>query len=165
MFLDLIEASYAMRWMGLVTLTAMAPVAWHRFQWHRRWLARGELEVEPARQDDLYSVPHDVVEAYVREFPGLDQGFYERIKNILQGKGLRWMGELEDRTWSRLLPGLRTCARVFINGSGEVTATATHPSGTPTRTTRTCITATGTADWRDLGQVSFVMAGLDPAIF
>lgn len=63
-----------------------------------------------------YAEPHELVQVNATSFPEADLEYYDRARRELELEGLRWLGDLEDLSLSRLSPETRTFMRVFADG-------------------------------------------------
>lgn len=76
--------------------------------------------------DGMYAGPHEYRAVDLRDFPYLDAHFYELGSEMLEARGFRVLGEVEDLTASEVIPKLRTCQRILVSHDGQLCATLTH---------------------------------------
>lgn len=83
------------------------------------------------RLDAVYGEPHELVQVSPAAFPEADLEFYDRARTLLEGRGYRWLADVEDLTLSRIYPQNRTFVRVFVDAGGMIRASAyhVHPRG------------------------------------
>ena len=79
-----------------------------------------------ARLDAVYGEPHELVRVTPAAFPEADLEFYDRVRGELEGKGYRWLADIEDLTMSRIYPQNRTFLRLFVDAGGMIRASAYH---------------------------------------
>jgi hypothetical protein len=79
-----------------------------------------------ARLDAVYGEPHELARVTPAAFPEADLDFYDRVRQELEGKGYRWLADVEDLTMSRIYPQNRTFLRLFIDAGGMIRASAYH---------------------------------------
>ncbi len=79
-----------------------------------------------ARIDAVYGEPHELARVSPAAFPEADISFYDRVKADLEGRGYRWLADVEDLTLSRLYPQNRTFLRLFTDGGGMIRGSAYH---------------------------------------
>jgi hypothetical protein len=78
------------------------------------------------RLDAVYGEPHELVRVMPAAFPEADLEFYDRARADLEGKGYRWLADVEDLTMSRIYPQNRTFLRLFVDAGGMIRASAYH---------------------------------------
>lgn len=79
-----------------------------------------------ARLDAVYGEPHELVPVSPDAFPEADLEFYDRVKRTLEGKGYRFLADVEDLTLSRIYPHNRTFLRLFVDAGRMIRASAYH---------------------------------------
>lgn len=79
-----------------------------------------------ARLDEVYGEPHELVRVSPAAFPEADLEFYDRARQQLEGRGYRWLADVEDVTLSRVYPQNRTFVRLFVDAGGMIRASAYH---------------------------------------
>jgi len=78
------------------------------------------------RLDAVYGEPHELAPADPNAFPEADLAFYERAKTQLVDRGYRFLGDVEDKTMTRIYPENRTFLRLFVDAGGMIRASAYH---------------------------------------
>lgn len=78
------------------------------------------------RLDAVYGEPHELAPVDATGFPEADHAFYARAKELLEARGFRCLGDVEDRTMTRIYPENRTFLRLFVDGGGMIRASAYH---------------------------------------
>jgi hypothetical protein len=79
-----------------------------------------------ARLDAVYGEPHELVEVTPASFPEADIEFYDRARRELEGKGYRFLADVEDTTLSRIYPHNRTFMRLSVDAGRMIRASAYH---------------------------------------
>jgi hypothetical protein len=79
-----------------------------------------------ARLDAVYGEPHELVQIDPATFPEADIDFYDRARRELEGKGYRFLADVEDLTLSRIYPHNRTFLRLAVDAGRMIRASAYH---------------------------------------
>jgi hypothetical protein len=79
-----------------------------------------------ARLDAVYGTPHELVRVSPAAFPEADLEFYDRVREQLEGRGYKCLGDVEDITMSNVYPQNRTFLRLFVDAGGMIRGTAYH---------------------------------------
>jgi len=104
--------------MGMWMLVALAIGA-------RRSAGQGGAALR-ARLDAIYGEPHELAAVDPTSFLEADHEFYDRAKRELEAKGYRMLGDVEDKTLSRIYPQNRTFLRLMIDGGQMIRANLYH---------------------------------------
>jgi hypothetical protein len=90
-----------------------------RLEARARHLLRHEAKLVDPR-------PHELVRAQLQSFGWVDHDFYAGVEKDLGALGFRSLGDIEDRTLSRMNPPTRTFLRLFLSQDGAIVATCAH---------------------------------------
>ncbi len=73
-----------------------------------------------------FSADHQFASVRAQDFaPLLDLDFYDRQRAFFEGKGFRWVDDIEDLTMTGQFPQNRTFIRLMVSGDGQI-RTAFH---------------------------------------
>jgi hypothetical protein len=90
-----------------------------------RWRTRRRAKKTLTQQKAIYSGEMEFADASPRDFPWLDESFYDDVSDMMRHSGFRFIADLECVTATRQFPGMRTFLRCFI-GDADTTAAATY---------------------------------------
>jgi hypothetical protein len=92
----------------------------------RRWQVRRGARRILEQQIAIYSGKMEFAEVSPRDFPWLNEAFYEEASMKMAGAGFQCIGDFECLTNSKQFPNMRTFLRCFISGDGSIMAAAYH---------------------------------------
>lgn len=95
--------------------------------WMRRMLRTAGAQLGDAAahildlQRAVYGERHEYRTVDPRgDFPDADLAYYDAMREWFIGQGYRHVGDIEDLTLSRALPGMRAFLRIMLSGDGTV---------------------------------------------
>ncbi len=91
-------------------------------RWHTKTGAKKQL----TRQKTIYSGKMKYAEVPPRDFPWLDEAFYDEVSKKMADAGFRHVGDFECLTLSRQFPSMRTFLRCFVGDAGAIMAAGYH---------------------------------------
>ena len=91
-----------------------------------RWLTRRAAGSLLTKQRAIYSGKMEFAKVAPRDFPWLDQSFYDEVSKKMANAGFRRVGDFEYLTLSRQWPSMRTFLRRFVGDAGAIMAAGYH---------------------------------------
>lgn len=91
-----------------------------------RWNRKRSAQKLLTQQKSLYSGKMEHAEVHPKDFPWLDESFYDDVSRRMAYARFRCVGDFECLTISRLFPSMRTFSRSFVGHAGTIKAGACH---------------------------------------